>query len=142
MYMTLAPDSSLLRPASPWTLSPSLWPTRTPNVHIQRTRARSSKHPACIVADLGVWLSTNCTGAGRSSDCKGALDALPRDHVGYGFAATYKEYYGSTCATAGCFLNAAASPVFASDPTKADRAINDTCAWDFYRVNGQIQMTK
>ena len=83
---------------------------------------------ACVVADLGVWLSTNCTGAGIHSDCQSAHDLVPRGHLGY--PGTYAAYYVATCTTADCFLSAAALPVFASDPIKATRAL-----WDFYQLS-------
>ena len=97
---------------------------------------------SCIVADLGAWLSTNCTGAAASSDCKGALDSVPEDHPGWipedhpGYPGTYQAHYQSTCANKDCFLSAVASPVF-GDTTKANRAI-----WDFYALSFKNKFSK
>lgn len=87
---------------------------------------------SCIVADLGVWLSTNCT---QNIECMSAFDRVPEDHPG--FPGTYISYYGATCASADCFLSAAASPVFESDPNKANRAL-----WDFYQLSFKNKFSK
>jgi hypothetical protein len=83
---------------------------------------------SCIVADLGVWLSTNCTETNTATGCKSAFDPVPEDHPG--FPGSYISYYGAACASTGCFLSAATSPIFASDPSKANRAL-----WDFYQLS-------
>ena len=82
---------------------------------------------SCIVADLGVWLSTNCTEMTPNTGCKSAFDPVPENHPG--FPGSYMSYYGASCASAGCFLSAETSPIFASDPPKANRAL-----WDFYHL--------